>query len=240
MKYSLALLGLAAASLTACQLSSTGSSTGEASTVMTSELQVKLAPLEAFEDLKAGNARFIAGDLTPRDYLTQADRTATAGQYPKAVVLSCLDSRVPPEIIFDQGIGDIFVGRIAGNFENSDMLGSMEFATAAAGVPLIVVLGHGSCGAIKGAADAVELGNLTGMLEHLQPAIDAAERKVGGPVAGSNAQLVAAAVEANVEQTMADITANSEVIAGLVASGDVAIVGGVYDLASGQVLWMDN
>ncbi|QDU67088.1 carbonic anhydrase family protein [Engelhardtia mirabilis] len=209
------------------------------SAVMTSEVQARMAPMDALADLKAGNARFMAGHLTPRDYLSQADTTAE-GQYPKAVVLSCLDSRVPPEVIFDQGIGDIFVGRIAGNFENVDMLGSLEFATAAAGTPLIVILGHSSCGAIKGAADGVELGNLTAMLDNLDPALAAARGRTSGDQSSKNPALIAAAVEANVAQTMADILERSDVIAGLVASGDVAIVGGVYDLGSGRVDWLEQ
>ena len=135
------------------------------SEVMTQEAQEALTPDAVLAQLKEGNQRFVEGRLTPRDYNAQAEATVS-GQYPKAAVLSCLDSRVPPEIIFDQGIGDLFVGRVAGNFENTDMLGSLEFATAAAGTPLIVVLGHTSCGAIKGAVSGVELGNLTAMLDN--------------------------------------------------------------------------
>ena len=209
------------------------------SEVMTQEAQEALTPDAVLAQLKEGNQRFVEGRLTPRDYNAQAEATVS-GQYPKAAVLSCLDSRVPPEIIFDQGIGDLFVGRVAGNFENTDMLGSLEFATAAAGTPLIVVLGHTSCGAIKGAVSGVELGNLTAMLDNFDEVL--ARVRAEQEAAGDAPQdaLVQAAVEENVRQTMADILDRSEVIAGLVESGDVGIVGGVYDLATGQVAWMDS
>jgi carbonic anhydrase len=206
--------------------------------VMTAEAQKAMTPAEVLEDLKEGNRRFVEGHLTHRDYLAQAAASAS-GQYPKAVILSCLDSRVPPEMIFDQGIGDIFVGRIAGNFENTDMLGSMEFATKAAGSRLIVVLGHTSCGAIKGAAQGVELGNLTAMLENFDEALEQARAATSGEAETSSSAFIQAAVEENVRQTMKDILARSPVIAELAASGDVAIVGGVYDLESGRVSWLD-
>jgi carbonic anhydrase len=206
------------------------------SEVMTQSDQEGLTPSAALAQLKEGNQRFVERRLTARDYKAQASATAS-GQYPKAVVLSCLDSRVPPEIIFDQGIGDLFVGRVAGNFENVDMLGSLEFATAAAGTPLIVVLGHTQCGAIKGAVSDVELGNLTAMLDNFDEVLERvrAEQDEAAPMDA----IVQAAVEENVRQTVADILDRSEVIAELVESGDVEIVGGVYDLASGEVLWMD-
>lgn len=208
------------------------------SAVMTAEAQTALTPAEALADLKAGNQRFVNGAPVSRDYLGQVEATAT-GQFPKAVVLSCLDSRVPVEIVFDQGIGDLFVGRVAGNFENVDMLGSFEFATKLAGTPLIVVLGHSSCGAVKGAVDNAKLGNLTAMLEHFDPAIESARAKVNGEMSSKNKAMVAAVVDANVRQTISDIMEQSSVIAELVASGDVAVVGGIYDLSSGEVTWID-
>jgi carbonic anhydrase len=207
--------------------------------VMTGPAQQALTPEAVLADLKAGNERFVAGNLTPRDYQAQAAATA-AGQYPKAVILSCLDSRVPPEIIFDQGIGDIFVGRIAGNFEDSGMLGSFEFATKAAGSKLIVVLGHSSCGAIKGAANDVELGNLTSMLDNFDAAIARAREATEGADDASNSELVQMAIEDNVRQTMQDIVDRSPVIAEMIANGEVAIAGGVYDLATGRVSWLDS
>jgi carbonic anhydrase len=207
--------------------------------VVTGDEQQAMTPEMVLADLKAGNERFVAGKLTPRDYLAQASATAS-GQYPKAVILSCLDSRVPPEIIFDQGIGDIFVGRIAGNFEDTGMLGSFEFATKAAGSKLIVVLGHTACGAIKGAANDVELGNLTAMLDNFDAAIAAAREGTEGADDASNPELVNMAIETNVRQTMADILERSPVIAEMVANGEVGIAGGVYDLASGRVTWLDS
>jgi carbonic anhydrase len=206
--------------------------------VMTEAVQAQLTPQQVLAQLKEGNQRFVEGRLTPRDYLAQAEAT-TAGQYPKAVILGCVDSRVPPEIVFDQGIGDLFVGRVAGNFENVDLLGSLEFATAVAGTPLIVVLGHSYCGAIQGAVAGVELGNLTAMLDNFDEVLETVREMREWIVDPSNSEAVEAAIEENVRQTQADIIARSEVIADLVASGDVAVVGGVYDLATGQVTWLD-
>jgi carbonic anhydrase len=147
---------------------------------------------------------------------------------------------VPPEIIFDQGIGDVFVGRVAGNFENSDLLGSLEFATKVAGSKLIVVLGHTSCGAIKGAIAGVDLGNLTTMLDNFDEVLEKVKAATSGPDDTSNTELLRAATEENVRQTMNDIVAESTVIAELVESGDLAVVGGIYDLATGRVTWLDS
>lgn len=208
--------------------------------VMTEAMQQALTPDEVFAQLKAGNQRFVEGKLTPRDYKAQAAATAS-GQYPKAAVLSCLDSRVPPEIIFDQGIGDLFVGRVAGNFENVDLIGSLEFATAVAGTPLIVVLGHTQCGAIKGAIAGVELGNLTAMLENNFDEVLERVREIQAMGSDpASEEVVQEAIEENVRQTIGDILADSDVISGLVESGEVAIVGGVYDLATGRVHWMES
>lgn len=207
--------------------------------VVTAEAQAAMTPQDVLDDLVAGNARFAAGKLTRFDYGAQVAATAS-GQYPKAVILSCLDSRVPVETVFDQGIGDVFVGRVAGNFENVDMLGSFEFATAAAGSKLIVVLGHTACGAVKGACDGVELGNLTATLENLEPAVREARSQVEAPHDSKNPRFVQAAVEANVRITMQDILDRSEVLRGQVEAGDLMIVGGVYDLSTGRVTWMDS
>lgn len=208
------------------------------SEVMTEAAQAALTPEAVFVQLKEGNQRFVEGRLTPRDYKAQAAATAD-GQYPKAAVLSCLDSRVPPEIVFDQGIGDLFVGRVAGNFENADLLGSLEFATAVAGVPLIVVLGHTSCGAIKGAVAGVELGYLTAMLENFDEVL-AQVRAIQETADEMGDEVIRAAIEENVRKTMGDILDSSEVISELVESGDLGIVGGVYDLATGQIVWMET
>lgn len=205
--------------------------------VMTADAQSAITPDQAIKSLKAGNKRFIAGNSTDYDWMAQADATSS-GQYPHSIVLSCLDSRVPVEAVFDQGIGDIFVGRVAGNFENVDMLGSMEFGTAVAGSKLIVVLGHSACGAVKGTIDQAELGNLTATLENIEPAVR--ETRTGSMGRTSkDSDFVDRVVEANVRKTVKDIQSRSSVISGLVASGDLKVVGAVYDLGSGKVTWLN-
>lgn len=238
MKYvsfgSLVLMSAVAGACTTGQ-----SETAELSSdVLTAEEQTALTPEQVIAELKEGNERFYTGKGTARDWLSQARITARKGQYPKAIVLSCLDSRVPVEIIFDKGKGDIFVGRVAGNFENVDMLGSFEFGTAVAGSKVIVVLGHTACGAVKGAMAGAELGNLTATLENIKPAIVDASN--GSELSADNADDVNRVVEANVIRTMNDITANSEVLAGLVEEGKLIIAGGVYDLATGEINWIEN
>lgn len=210
------------------------------SEVLTSEAQQALTPSQILADLKAGNERFVAGKLTPRDYMGQAKATAAGGQYPKATILGCVDSRVPPEIIFDQGIGDVFVGRVAGNVEDVNMVGSFEFATKVAGSKVVVILGHTSCGAIKGAADGVELGNLTELLNDFDAPIARADEATEGEANSSNKEFLNLAIEENVRQTIADLLAQSEVISDLVEAGDLLVVGGVYDLATGRVNWLDS
>lgn len=197
------------------------------------ETQTSLSPEEVLQELMDGNKRFQKGYLTQRDYLAEAETTAN-GQYPIAAIVSCLDSRVPVEIVFDQGIGDIFVGRVAGNVEDGDMLGSLEFATAVAGSKVIMVLGHEACGAVKGAIADVELGNLTQLLEKVQPAIDAS-REVNGPHTTDNPEYVDSVIKANVRQTLNDIRERSEVIADLEKEGKVLLVGAYYSLADGAV-----
>jgi len=202
--------------------------------VMSSSDQRSMTPDQAIDRLKAGNRRFVRGEHTQFDYIDQAEATA-AGQFPHSIVLSCLDSRVPVEAVFDQGIGDIFVGRVAGNFENTDMLGSMEFGTKLAGSKLIVVLGHTSCGAVKGAIAGAEMGNLTATLANIRPAINA----VGMSGSADDSRYVSRVVEANVRRTVQDIQSRSEVISQLVRDGDLKVVGAVYDLETGRVSWMN-
>ncbi len=208
--------------------------------VLTSDAQRALTPEMVLADLKAGNARFVEGRLTDRDYMAQAAATAAAGQYPKAAILGCVDSRVPPEIIFDQGIGDVFVGRVAGNVEDINLVGSLEFATKVAGSKVIVILGHTACGAIKGAADGVELGNLTELLNDFEAPIARADAATEGEANSSNLEFLNLAIEENVRETIADILNQSPIIADMVAAGELAIVGGVYDLASGRVNWLES
>jgi len=199
--------------------------------------QRAMTPDEALAQLKAGNERYTSGESTRFEWLAQARQTAD-GQYPHSIVLSCLDSRVPVEAIFDQGIGDIFVGRVAGNFENTDMLGSMEFGTKLAGSKLIVVLGHTSCGAVKGTIAGAEMGNLTETLENIEPAVE--RTRVGSMGRTTeDPDYVARVVEENVRITVRDIRERSEIIQDLVRSGDLKVVGAVYDLRSGEVAWLD-
>jgi len=210
------------------------------SSVLDAAAQQALTPEQVLTDLKAGNRRFVEGKLTPRDYLAQAEATAAGGQYPKAVILGCVDSRVPPEIVFDQGIGDVFVGRVAGNVEDINLVGSLEFASKVAGSKVVVILGHTSCGAIKGAADGVEMGNLTELLNDFDAPIARAAEATEGEANSSNREFIEFAIEENVRQTIADILAQSEIISGMVDNGELLVVGGVYDLSTGQVRWMDG
>jgi carbonic anhydrase len=210
------------------------------SEVLTAEDQKALTPEQVLADLKAGNERFVNGRLMVRDYMAQAKATAAGGQYPKAVVLGCVDSRVPPEIVFDQGIGDVFVGRVAGNVEDVNLVGSMEFATKVAGSKVVVILGHTACGAIKGAADGVELGNLTELLNDFDAPIARADEATEGEANSSNIEFLNLAIEENVRQTISDILDSSDVMSEMIEAGDLLIVGGVYDLATGRVTWLDS
>lgn len=201
----------------------------------TKESQESLTPMTALEILKEGNQRFCANLKANRNLLQQVNETRE-GQWPFAVILSCIDSRTSAELIFDQGLGDIFSIRIAGNFLNDDILGSMEFACAVAGAKLVVVLGHTECGAIKGACDHVELGHLTGMLEKITPAVDAvAANCAGKTLDSSNREFVCDVTRENVRRAVAGVSERSSVLAELKASGKIDIVGGLHDIASGAV-----
>jgi carbonic anhydrase len=207
-----------------------------AETVITAEKQKALKPEEVLTDLMAGNKRFVEGATTNHKN-AKAEVEATAkGQYPQAVILSCLDSRVPVELVFDQNIGDVFVARVAGNIENVDILGSMEFATKAAGAKLIMVLGHEACGAVKGACDHVEMGNLTALLEKIQPAVEAVAKDFPEDQRNSkNKDFVEAVIKKNVEITLADIRKDSPILAEMEKKGDIKLVGGIYNLHTGAV-----
>lgn len=191
-----------------------------------------LSPDQVIARVKAGNERFRSGQKQHRDVLEELKKTS-GGQWPEAVVLGCIDSRAPAEIIFDQGLGDIFNCRVAGNVESADMLGSMEFATKVSGAKVIAVLGHSACGAIKGAIAEAELGNLTQLLAKIRPAI--AQTTFEGKRTADNAEFVDAVAKKNVELTMARIRTGSPVIAELEKAGSVKIVGCFYDLATGRI-----
>lgn len=197
--------------------------------------QDAISPTKALELLKEGNQRFTAKQQVERDLNLQVEQTST-GQFPFATVLSCIDSRVPAELVFDQGIGDIFSVRIAGNFVNADILGSMEFASNLAGTKLILVLGHTACGAVKGACDHAELGNLTGMLDNIAPAVDAiVEPSAAAERTSANIDFVNAVGTKNVELTIDRIREESPVLAEMEQGGEIQIVGGMYDIATGKV-----
>ena len=199
---------------------------------LTKEQRDRMTPEQVIEELKKGNERFRAGKTVAHDYLAQKRSTA-AGQFPAAVVLGCIDSRAPAEIIFDAGIGDTFNGRIAGNVVNDDLLGSMEFACAVAGAKVALVFGHTACGAVKGAIDDVEMGNLTGLLARIKPAISAT--KFEGEKSSKNAAYVDAVARTNVVLALDSIRRRSPILEDLEKKGSVQIAGAMYDLATGMV-----
>jgi carbonic anhydrase len=192
----------------------------------------RMTPDEALAMLQAGNERFRSGKMKAHDYLAQK-RATTAGQYPAAAILSCIDSRAPAEIILDTGIGDTFNARVAGNIANDDMLGSLEFACAAAGAKLILVMGHTSCGAIKGAIDGTQLGHLTGLLDQIKPAV--AATSYSGERTSKNAAFVDEVASSNVRLTVQAIRQHSSVLAALEKDGKIKIVGSMYHLKGGRV-----
>ena len=204
-----------------------------ATAASTKESLAAMKPAEALEKLKEGNGRFLAG-ASPRDLRSQVKATAS-GQYPFAAVLSCMDSRVPPEMVFDQGIGDLFVVRVAGNVVDTDDLGSLEYATKVVGSKLILVMGHTSCGAVKGAIEDVKLGNLTFLLEKIRPVVNAA-----GPGDVKDAAYVDRVAQANVRQTIREIREKSPVIRELTDSGKIGLAGAMYDVATGKVTFLEN
>ena len=191
------------------------------------------------QELKEGNKRFQANHKADRNLKEQVADTS-GGQYPFATILSCIDSRVSSELIFDQGIGDVFSARIAGNFINDDILGSMEFACKLAGTKLIVVLGHTACGAVKGACDDAKLGKLTGMLEKIKPAVNSVSEPEDPNLRNSsNIEFVNKVAEKNVHLTIDKIKADSEVLAAMVKNNEIKIVGGMYDIQSGAVTFYE-
>lgn len=234
------ILAIAMLPITACSQSNmqSESETVELSSdVLTADDQAELTPDEIIQQMKDGNERYINNNLTPRDYQAQVQATA-GGQYPSAIVISCVDSRVPVETVFDMGVGDIFVARVAGNFVNEDILGSAEFATAAAGSKVVIVMGHESCGAVKSAIDGVEMGNITAMLDKIEPAIDMTQN-FDGEQTSSNNEYVTEVVNNNVVHTISEMRERSSIIADLERNGDVVIMGAFYDLDTGEVTFLE-
>jgi len=201
----------------------------------TKKTQLEMTPDKALAALKEGNARFQNNQKVTRDLMEQVKDTS-GGQYPFATILSCIDSRVSAELIFDQGIGDIFSVRIAGNFTNPDILGSMEFACKLAGTKLIVVLGHTACGAVKGACDSARLGNLSGLIEKIELAVEAVKEPADPALRNSsNSQFVDEVAQKNVQMTIENIRLDSPVLAEMEAEGAIQIVGAMYDIKTGAV-----
>jgi carbonic anhydrase len=199
---------------------------------MTKAQRDKLTPDDVLAMMKRGNKRFSSGKREDHNYLAQ-QRASAAGQYPVAVLLSCIDSRAPAETIMDLAIGDVFNSRVAGNIENPDILGSMEFACKVAGAKVVLVVGHTACGAIKGAIDGAELGNLTGLLAKIKPAVDATAYT--GERSSKNYTFVDAVARKNVELTKAGIRRNSPVLADMESGGAIKIAGAMYNLQSGVI-----
>jgi carbonic anhydrase len=204
--------------------------------VLTAKEQQALTPDSVIQILKEGNKRFVKNDLTERDHSAMV-RDAAKGQYPKAVVLSCLDSRVPVEDIFDRGIGDIFVARVAGNFVNEDILGSMEYGCKVSGAKLILVIGHESCGAIKASIDGVQLGNITAMLAKIKPAIDKSQ-EFKGKRSSKNDDYVEYIAKSNVLNTIETIKTQSPILKEMADKGQIKIIGAYYNLHTGEVIFL--
>jgi carbonic anhydrase len=207
------------------------------SRVLTASDQGLLTPQSVQQIMQEGNDRFLANALTSRDHSSMV-RDAVTGQFPKAMVLSCIDSRIPVEDVFDLGIGDVFVARVAGNFSNTDILGSMEYATAVSGSKLVVVLGHEECGAIKSAIDNAQLGNITAMLENIKPAVESLA-DYAGEKSSKNPDYVHRVAVRNVELTLDNIRENSEVLRELEEQGKIMIVGAMYDMHSGAIHFLE-
>ncbi|MEL5993420.1 carbonic anhydrase family protein [Hymenobacter segetis] len=206
--------------------------------VHTQETQASLTPTTALQILREGNSRFVNNLKANRDLLEQAGYTAD-GQFPFAVILSCIDSRTSAELIFDQGLGDIFSVRIAGNIINEDILGSMEFACKVAGSKIIVVLGHTKCGAVKGACDHVEMGNLTALLNKIQPAVFDEKTELENRTS-NNAAFVEKVALINVKRTVRGIMERSPILKEMIEKGEVGIVGGMHDIATGRVAFLQD
>ena len=204
--------------------------------VITKQIQDSLTPYDVLERLKAGNKRFASQQSIVRDYDIQR-RKAVSGQFPKAIILSCVDSRVPVEDVFDQGIGDIFVARVAGNIASPEILGSIEYATAVAGVKIVLVMGHEHCGAVKASIDQVKMGNITSLTDAIQQPI-ANLSDYTGKKSSKNPEYVHKVCESNVDYTVGQIRSRSKIIGDLEKAGKVQVIGGIYDLDTGIVSFM--
>ena len=205
---------------------------------LTKEMQNAITPTMAIELLKDGNKRFVNNLKVNRNLLQQANETSD-GQHPFAVILSCIDSRTSAELIFDQGLGDVFSVRIAGNIINEDILGSMEFGCKVAGAKIIVVLGHSKCGAVKGACDHVEMGNLTALLTKIRPAVDDEDTIVENRNS-SNEEFVEKVATINIKRTVKSILERSPILKEMVESGEIGLIGGTHDITTGNVIFFED
>ncbi|MEI6523662.1 MAG: carbonic anhydrase family protein [Bacteroidota bacterium] len=206
--------------------------------VTTKAEQESLKPEQVLQEFIDGNQRFNTGNVTQREHSKEIRKVVTGGQFPKAIVLSCVDSRVPVEDVFDQGLGDVFVGRVAGNFVNTDLLGSMEFACKVAGAKLIIVMGHQHCGAIKGAIDDVHLGNLTSMLANIKPAVKMSQN-YEGEKSTKNDDYVKTVNKNNIRHALSNIRTKSEILREMENNGEIKIVGAYYSLLTGKLEFVD-
>jgi len=225
-------IALTAAAISASPLHGIGETVVAA---MPKDQRDKLTPADVVALMKAGNERFRQGVRVNRDFLRE-QRDRVAGQYPAAVILSCIDSRAPAEIVLDLGIGDVFNSRVAGNVSNADILGSLEFACQVAGAKVVLVMGHTACGAIKGAIDGVQLGNLTGLLAKIAPSVKATA--FDGPRTSANAAFVDAVAATHVRLTLEAMRHDSTILRDLEAKGAIALVGAVYDIGTAAVTWL--
>ncbi len=205
---------------------------------LTKEIQDSLTPQMAIDILKKGNERFVNNLKANRNLLQQVNETSE-GQHPFAVILSCIDSRTSAELVFDQGLGDVFSVRIAGNILNEDILGSMEFACKVAGAKAVVVLGHSKCGAVKGACDDVKLGNLTSLIAKLTPAVNA-EVATASNRTSTNADFVENVAELNVKLAIKEIPERSEILRDMILAGEIELIGGMYNVETGSVEFYEH
>ncbi|WP_295937362.1 carbonic anhydrase family protein [uncultured Alistipes sp.] len=241
------IVGIAVAVLAIAAISNSAYAAGDAkkteralvNRVLTADEQARLTPDDVIGILKKGNREFATDNLTVRNN-SERVRDASLGQYPKAVVLSCLDSRVPVEDVFHRGIGDIFVARVAGNVVNEDMLASMEYACKVSGSKLVLVLGHEYCGAVKSAIDDVELGNITTLLEKIKPAVERSKAEYSGEASSKNPEFVEHVCHANVELTVRQIREKSPILKEMEERGEIKIIGGVYDMHTGVVDFFEH
>jgi carbonic anhydrase len=246
LRYSFLFLIVLSFFLTACKKEEPKTNTSQddknkkqlSGEVITQDKQKQLTPDAVLQSLKEGNKRFVEGKLTARDYSKQVTETSH-GQYPEAIILSCIDSRVPVEIVFDRGIGDLFVARVAGNIADSDILGSMEYSCKVVGAKLILVLGHSHCGAVKSAVDDVKLGNITGILEKITPSVQSFP-DYKGEKTSKNYEFVDMVGKKNVTETINTIRKNSTILKEMEDKGEIKIGGAFYDIETGKIEFMEK